>query len=347
MAYGDADWTSEPRPRPRDGSSFWYLAPMLMLHDADISSEPLVGKQVAVIGFGSQGRAQALCLRDSGVDVHVGVRYGPSRERAEADGLPVAEIAEAAAKADLIALLVPERAHREVFAAVGPSLRPGATLVFAHGFSLLYDVVQPPSEVDVVLVAPMGAGPTMRELYEQGSGVAGLVAVHRDATGSARAAALAYAKALGCGRVGVMESSVREETETDLFGEQAVLCGGLTALMLAGFETLVEAGYPEEIAYFECIHQVKLLADLVHEHGIAGMRERISDTALYGDLTRGPRVVGEASRAAMRELLREIRSGAFAREWLAEQESGLPNLQKLRDQAAQHPAEGVSRKLRR
>ncbi|MEP0765810.1 MAG: ketol-acid reductoisomerase [Fimbriimonadia bacterium] len=320
---------------------------MLMLHDADISSGPLVGKRVAVIGYGSQGRAQALCLRDSGVDVRIGVRRGPSWERAESDGLPVAEIADAAGEAHVVALLVPDSAHREVFSVVRPSLGLGKALVFAHGFSLLYGVVQPPSDADVVLVAPMGAGPTMRALYEQGAGVAGLVAVHQDATGSARQLALAYAKMLGCGRVGVMESTVREEAETDLFGEQAVLCGGLTALMLAGFDTLVEAGYPEEIAYFECIHQVKLLADLVHEHGIAGMRERISDTALYGDLTRGPRVVGDASRAAMRELLDEIRSGAFAREWLAEQESGQTNLQRLRDQAAQHPAEKVSRRLRR
>jgi ketol-acid reductoisomerase len=318
-----------------------------LLYDADVDRSPLTERTVAVLGYGSQGRAQALCLRDSGVEVVVGLREGPSRSRAEADGWAPLPIAEAARRASVVALLVPDSAQKAVFEeSVKTNLGAGDALIFAHGFNLLYGQVSAPPETDMVLVAPMGAGPAMRTLYEEGGGVSALVAVHQDATDGARGLGLAYAAALGCGRTGIMEGTVREEVETDLFGEQAVLCGGLTALAKAAFDALVEAGYSEELAYFECVHQIKLLADLIHERGIAGMREQISDTALYGDLTRGPRVIGEEARQAMREILAEIRDGRFAREWLAEQAAGCPTVH--REIAAQTdlPIERVSARIR-
>lgn len=319
---------------------------MKMLYDNNLSQTPLQNRTVAVIGYGSQGRAQALCLRDSGVSATVGVRPGQSESVARADGFASQTISEAVAESDVVALLVPDSAQPALFKVeISPNLRKGAALVFAHGFNLLYHRISMPPEADCVLVAPMGAGPSMRALYQEGSGVSGYVSIFQDVTGNAREIALAYAKALGCGRIGVMEGPLRDEVETDLFGEQAVLCGGLTALAQAGFDTLIEAGYPEELAYFECVHQIKLLADLIHAKGIAGMRANISDTALFGDLTRGPRVIGDPTRAEMRKILDEIRSAQFAQDWIAEQDTGSP---KLKDyEALTQSIDNVGKRLRR
>lgn len=317
-----------------------------LLYDDQLDIYALHGRPVAIIGYGSQGRAQALCLRDRGAQVFIGVRPGASYHRAEEDDWAPLPIAQATREASVVALLVPDSAQKGLFEIeIAPNLQPGAALILAHGFNLLYEQVVAPAGHDVILVAPMGAGPGMRALFEQGRGVPGLVAIHRDSSGTARELALAYAMALGCGRAGVIESTVREEVETDLFGEQAVLCGGLAALAMAGFDTLVEAGYPEELAYFECVHQIKLLADLIHDHGIRGMRERISDTALFGDLTRGPRVIGEPTRGAMKQVLEEIRDGRFAAEWLAEQERGRPKLSEAANASARIDA--VADRLRR
>jgi ketol-acid reductoisomerase len=317
-----------------------------LLYDADIDPTPLAERAIAVIGYGSQGSAQALCLRDMGHTVLLGLRHGQSWDLAVADGWTPVSITEAVHEASVIALLTPDSSHESLFRDIQSGLANGDAVVFAHGFSLLYEQVKPPSGVDVVVVAPMGAGPSMRELFVAGSGVSGFVAVHQDATGQAQDLGQAYAKALGCGRAGVMVGTVREEVETDLFGEQAVLCGGLAALAEAGYDTLVAAGYSEELAYFECVHQLKLLADLIHQFGIAGMRERISDTALFGDLTRGKRVIGAASRHAMQEILEEIQSGAFANEWLAEQMAGLPASIRAIAIQAELPMEAVGRRLR-
>ncbi|MGE5590683.1 MAG: ketol-acid reductoisomerase [Bacillota bacterium] len=316
-------------------------------YDAGADLSLLAGRRVAVIGYGSQGRAQSRNLRDSGVNVVVGLRPGsPSRRQAEADGLRVVSL-ESAAAADVIMLLLPDEQHGPVFREyVLPHLRPGKSVAVSHGFSVHYGQVAPPPEVDVWMVAPKSPGHMVRRLYEEGQGVPGLVAVHQDATGQAEQTALAYARGIGCTRAGVLHTSFREETETDLFGEQAVLCGGMTSLVKAGFETLVEAGYAPEMAYFECLHELKLIVDLMYEGGMAHMRDAISDTAEFGDMTRGPRVVADSARQAMRRILEEIQSGAFAREWLLENQVGRPAFKALARREAEHPIEAVGRELR-
>ena len=295
---------------------------------------------VAVLGFGNQGEAQALNLRDSGIEVVVGARPGhPAAARARAHGFRVLGLAEAARAAPTVGVLLPDEVVPAVWPELGAAFPASGTLVFAHGFNLMYGDLSLPPASDIVLVSPTGPGHVVRALYEQGQGLPAYLAVHRDATGRAWNTAEAYAYAIGCGRARLWRTTVREETEVDLFGEQAVLCGGMNALVTAAFELLVERGYAPEIAYLECVHQLKYLADLLHERGIAGLRRGISGTALFGDLTRGSRVVGEASRAEMARLLEEIRSGAFAREWAAEVAAGRPRLDALVEQAARHPVE--------
>jgi ketol-acid reductoisomerase len=295
-------------------------------YDKDGDLALLRGKKVAIIGYGSQGRAQALNLKDSGVSVAVGLRReGSSWKRAKADGLDVAPVREAAAAAGVIAILVPDHVHAQVYESeIRAELGAGKALLLAHGFTIVYGQIVPPADVDVIMVAPKGPGALVRRLYQDGSGVPGLVAVHRDATGRAKPLALAYAKGIGCTRAGVIETDFREETETDLFGEQAVLCGGVTHLIKAGFDTLVEAGYQPEIAYFECLNELKLIVDLIYEGGIQHMRRSVSDTARYGDITRGPVLVDEHVRETMRRLLREVRDGTFAREWILENQANRP-----------------------
>lgn len=295
-------------------------------YDKDGDLALLRGKKVAIIGYGSQGRAQALNLKDSGVSVAVGLRReGSSWKRAKADGLDVAPVREAAAAAGVIAILAPDHVHAQVYESeIRAELGAGKALLLAHGFTIVYGQIVPPADVDVIMVAPKGPGALVRRLYQDGSGVPGLVAVHQDATGRAKPLALAYAKGIGCTRAGVIETDFREETETDLFGEQAVLCGGVTHLIKAGFDTLVEAGYQPEIAYFECLNELKLIVDLIYEGGIQHMRRSVSDTARYGDITRGPVLVDEHVRETMRRLLREVRDGTFAREWILENQANRP-----------------------
>lgn len=316
-------------------------------YDADLDPSALDGRTVAVVGYGNQGRAHALNLRDGGLDVRVGARAGGGAERrAREDGFTPTTIPDAVQASDVVALLLPDEVMGEVYSAsVEAHLREGATLSFAHGFALRYGLVSPPETLDVILVAPVGPGRLLRRAFTEGGGIPVVVAVHRDASGGAKESALAYAARLGGGRAGVFETTVEQEVETDLFGEQAVIVGGVCALMEAGFDTLVEAGYAPELAYTECIHQMKLLVDMIHERGMTGMREGISKTALYGDLTRGRRVVGDASRAEMKKVLDEIRSGAFAREWLDEVEAGQPKLQSLLEERGRHPSEQVRRRL--
>lgn len=314
--------------------------------DADLSL--LDGRTVAVIGFGSQGHAHSLNLKESGVDVVVGLRPGSaSAERAMEGGLEVASPAEAASRGDLVMLLVPDEKHREVWEAeVRDGIAPGNLLLFGHGFSIHFGEVEAPEGTDVALVAPKGPGHLVRRQYVEGSGVPGLVAIHQDSTGQALQLALAYARGIGCTRGGVIETSFREETETDLFGEQAVLCGGVSELVRAGYETLVEAGYDPRLAYFECLHELKLIVDLMYEKGIAGMRYSISNTAEYGDLTRGKRIITDDTRAEMRKILAEIQSGEFANEWIAEYKAGLPNFTATAEAQANHPIEVTGKKLR-
>ncbi len=314
--------------------------------DADLSL--LEGRKVAVIGFGSQGHAHALNLKDSGVDVVVGLRENsPSREKALEAGLEVAGVAEAAEAGDIVMILVPDQDHRRIYLeSIRPGLREGNALFFAHGFNIHYHQVVPPRDVDVVMVAPKGPGHMVRRMYEQGSGVPSLVAVHQDYTGRALDIGLAYAKGLGATRAGVIRTTFEEETETDLFGEQCVLCGGVSELIRAGFDTLVEAGYQPEIAYFECLHELKLIVDLIYEGGISYMRYSISDTAEYGDLTRGRRIITEETRAEMRRILEEIVSGEFAREWILENQAGRPVYHALRRRDAGHLIERVGGELR-
>jgi ketol-acid reductoisomerase len=314
--------------------------------DADLSL--VAGRKVAVIGYGSQGHAHALSLRDSGVDVRVGLPAGSkSREKAAEQGLPVLDPAAASAEADLVMVLAPDTAQRRIYAeSVAPALAAGKALFFGHGFNIRYGLIEPPAEVDVAMVAPKGPGHLVRRQFVDGKGVPVLVAVEQDASGSAFELALSYAKAIGGTRAGAIRTSFTEETETDLFGEQAVLCGGATALVQAGFEVLTEAGYAPEVAYFECLHELKLIVDLMYEGGIARMRYSISDTAEYGDLTRGPRVVDGRVKDEMRRILAEIRSGEFAREWVAEDDSGRPVFAKLREAGAAHPIEETGRTLR-
>jgi ketol-acid reductoisomerase len=314
--------------------------------DADLSL--VAGRTVAVIGYGSQGHAHALSLRDSGVDVRVGLPEGSaSRARAAEEGLPVVTPATAAAEADLVMMLAPDTAQRHIYTeAIAPSLSAGKALFFGHGFNIRYGLIDPPADVDVAMVAPKGPGDLVRRQFVDGKGVPVLVAVERDASGTAFDLALSYAKAIGGTRAGAIRTTFTEETETDLFGEQAVLCGGATGLVQAGFEVLTEAGYAPEVAYFECLHELKLIVDLMYEGGIERMRYSISDTAEYGDLTRGPRVIDERVRDTMRQILAEIRSGDFAREWVAEDDAGRPTFVKLRQEAARHPIEDTGRTLR-
>jgi ketol-acid reductoisomerase len=308
----------------------------------------LTGKTVAIIGYGSQGHAHALNLKDSGVNVIVGLYPGSkSTAKAEAAGLTVKNVADAAKAADFIMILLPDEVQKTIYKnEIEPNLEAGNVLAFAHGFNIHFAQVVPPVDVDVVMVAPKGPGHLVRRTYEQGQGVPALFAVYQDATGKARDRAMAYAKGVGGTRAGILETTFREETETDLFGEQAVLCGGLSALIKAGFETLVEAGYQPELAYFECLHEVKLIVDLVVEGGLATMRDSISNTAEYGDYTRGPRVVTAETKAEMKKILSEIQSGQFAREFVLENQAGKPGFTAMRRQEAEHPIEEVGKDLR-
>ena len=317
-------------------------------YDADASLDPILGRRVAVLGYGSQGHAHALSLKDSGADVRVGLPpASKSRSAAEDAGLRVLAPEEACAEADLVMVLAPDTAQRALYAsAIAPSLADGHALFFAHGFNIRFGLITPPPGVDVAMVAPKGPGHLVRRQYVEGRGVPCLVAVEQDASGSALPLALSYAKAIGGTRAGALRTTFTEETETDLFGEQAVLCGGASALVQAGFETLVEAGYQPEVAYFECLHELKLIVDLMYEGGLAKMRWSISDTAEYGDYTRGPRIVTAETKAEMRRILDEIRSGQFAKEWVAEDDAGRPVYTNLAEEGATHPIEEVGARLR-
>ena len=319
-----------------------------MYYDTDTNLDLLAGKTIAIIGYGSQGHAHTLNLKDSGIDVIVGLYPGSgSVRKAQNKGLKVLSVAEAAKAADWIMLLLPDEVQKTVYInEIEPNLTEGKVLSFAHGFNIHFGQVVPPPNVDVVMVAPKGPGHLVRRTYEQGEGVPCLFAVYQDATGQARDHAMAYAKGIGGTRAGILETTFREETETDLFGEQVVLCGGLSALIKGGFETLVAAGYQPELAYFECLHEVKLIVDLIVEGGLANMRNSISNTAEYGDLTRGPRIVTDQTRAEMKKILSEIQSGQFAREFVLENQSGKPGFTAMRRQEAEHLIEEVGRNLR-
>ncbi|CAM05330.1 ketol-acid reductoisomerase [Saccharopolyspora erythraea NRRL 2338] len=319
-----------------------------IFYDADADLGIIQGRKVAVIGYGSQGHAHALSLRDSGADVRIGLPEGSkSRAKAEEEGLRVLTPAEASAEADLIMILAPDTKQRQIYADdIAPNLKSGDALFFGHGFNIRYGLIKPPSDVDVAMVAPKGPGHLVRRQFVDGKGVPCLIAVEQDASGNAQALALSYAAGIGGARAGVIKTTFTEETETDLFGEQAVLCGGASALVQTGFEVLVEAGYQPEIAYFEVLHELKLIVDLMWEGGIAGQRYSISDTAEYGDLTRGPRVIDAHVKESMRKILAEVQDGTFAKEWVAEDEAGRPNFNKLQDQGNAHQIEEVGKKLR-
>ncbi|HEU0086575.1 MAG TPA: ketol-acid reductoisomerase [Pseudonocardiaceae bacterium] len=319
-----------------------------IFYDDDADLSVIAGRQVAVIGYGSQGHAHALSLRDSGVEVRVGLPEGSkSRPRAADQGLRVVTPAQAAAEADVIMILAPDTRQRTIYAEdIAPHLNSGDALLFGHGFNIRYRLITPPADVDVAMIAPKGPGHLVRRQFVDGKGVPCLIAVEQDHTGGAHGLALSYARAIGGTRAGVIKTTFTEETETDLFGEQTVLCGGTTALVQAGFEVLTEAGYAPEVAYFECLHELKLIVDLMYEGGIARMRYSISDTAEYGDLTRGPRVITPAVKDEMRRILAEIQDGSFAREWVTEDDNGRPNFTKLRAEGERHPIEQVGAKLR-
>jgi len=319
-----------------------------LFYESDGDFSVLAGRKIAIIGYGSQGHAHALSLKDSGANVTIGVRPGSDGwRRAESHGWTPQSPADAVVGADVIGLFVPDHIQKAVWDdVVAPALRPGTTVLFAHGFCIHFGQIVPPADVNVIMVAPKGPGHLVRRLFNEGAGVPALIAVYQDATGDARAIALAWAIGIGSARAGLIETTFREETETDLFGEQAVLCGGTTELIKAGFETLVEAGYAPEVAYFECLHEVKLIVDLLYEGGMDWMRYSISDTAEYGDLTRGPRVISDASRAAMKEILFEIQSGQFAREFVMENQTGRSTMKMLRERAARHQIETVGAELR-
>ena len=321
---------------------------MKVYYDSDIDPKKISGKKVAIVGYGSQGHAHAQNLRDSGVEVSVGLREGgESWKKAEEAGFDVRTVSDAAKSADVVVMLAPDTSQPAIYSGhVEGGLEAGNALVFSHGFNIHYGQIVVSPDVDVFMVAPKAPGHTVRGQYLEGAGVPGLVAVHQDATGEAKDLALGYARAIGCSRAGVIETTFRDETETDLFGEQSVLCGGLSALITAGFETLVEAGYPPEMAYFECCHEVKLIVDLIYEGGIANMRYSVSDTAKYGDVTRGPRVVNESVKSEMKKILAEIRNGEFAREWIQENEAGRPAYSTLLKEGEEHPIESVGAELR-
>ncbi len=319
-----------------------------MYYDADADMSLLEGRTVAIVGYGSQGHAHALNLKDSGVDVVVGLYEGSkSWETAEGDGLRVALVADASRDSDVIMMVIPDHSMADVYEqSVEPHLLPGKTLMFAHGFNIHYKTIVPPDTVDVSMVAPKAPGHRMREVFVRGSGVPGLLAVHQDASGKAHDVGLAYARGVGCARAGVLDTTFKEETETDLFGEQSVLCGGVTALIKAAFETLVEAGYQPESAYFECMHELKLIVDQLYQGGMAYMRYSVSDTAEYGDYSRGPQVIDEHVKDNMRKVLAAVQDGSFAREWIAENDEGRPRFNRLRQENAEHQIEEVGKELR-
>jgi ketol-acid reductoisomerase len=319
-----------------------------MIYDKDADLSKLDGKTVAVIGYGSQGHAHALSLKDSGVDVVVGLREDSSSvQKAQSDGLRVLPVADAASEGDIVMILLPDEKQADVFESdIRDGIAPGNLLMFAHGFSVHFGQIDPGPEVDVGMVAPKSPGHLVRRQFVDGNGVPGLVAIYRDTSGNARDLVLAYAKGIGCTRAGVIETTFKDETETDLFGEQAVLCGGVSELVRAGYETLVDAGYDPRLAYFECLHELKLIVDLMYEKGITGMRYSVSNTAEYGDLTRGKRVIDDRARAAMREILAEIQSGEFAREWIAENKAGQENFLRMREEEKGHQIEREGRELR-
>ena len=321
---------------------------MNIYYDKDADLSIIKGKQVAIIGYGSQGHAHANNLKDSGVSVCVGLREGSSSEaKAKAAGLEVKSIDDAVAAADVVMILAPDEHQTALYYRhIEPNIKNGAALAFAHGFNIHFQQIEPRADLDVIMIAPKGPGHLVRATYTQGGGVPSLIAVYQNASGQAREIALSYASANGGGRAGIIETNFREETETDLFGEQAVLCGGITALIQAGFETLVEAGYAPEMAYFECLHETKLIVDLIYEGGIANMRYSISNTAEYGDLTRGPRVINDKSKRAMKQILHEIQSGQFAKEFILENQSGVASMKAMRRLSAEHPIEQVGGKLR-
>ena len=320
---------------------------MQMYSEADVDTSCLADQQVTILGYGSQGRAHALNLKDSGFNVVVGLRAGgASWPKAEADGLTVLQPVEAVKGAAIVAFLTPDLVQKKLYESVVDDIAEGATLLFAHGFAIHFAQVRPRADLDVVLIAPKGPGGLVRRQYEEGHGVPCLVAVHQDATGNALMLALAYASGIGGARAGVIETTFAEETETDLFGEQAVLCGGATELIVAGFETLVEAGYQPEVAYYEVMHELKLIVDLLHEGGLRKMHKFISDTAAYGDMVSGPRVVDENSREKMRAVLQDIQDGTFARNWIAENEAGMPEFKRMMNADLEHPIETVGKDLR-
>ena len=320
---------------------------MKVHYDKDADLDKIRGKKVAIIGYGSQGHAHANNLKDSGIDVVVGLRHGSSsNNKAEQAGLNVAEVNDAVAQADIVMMLCPDELMGEIYQDIESDFKPGASLAFAHGFNIHFGYIKPKADLNVIMIAPKGPGHLVRSTYERAAGVPCLVAIHQDATGDALDISVAYASAIGGGRAGIIETTFKEETETDLFGEQAVLCGGATALVQAGFETLVEAGYAPEMAYFECMHELKLIVDLMYEGGIADMRYSISNTAEFGDLTRGPRIVNEQTKAEMKKILSEIQSGEFAREWMDENASGGKRFPELRRKGQEHQIEQVGAKLR-
>ena len=319
-----------------------------MFYDKDADIELIRARKVAVIGYGSQGHAHALNLQDSGADVVVGLQAGSkSAEKARTAGLKVMSVADASKWADVIMVLIPDQHQARVYKSdIAPQLTAGKMLMFAHGFAIRFNWIVPPANVDVTMVAPKAPGHRVREVFKEGAGTPGLLAVHQDVSGKGKSTALSYARAIGCTRAGVIETTFAEETETDLFGEQAVLCGGTSALVKAGFETLIEAGYQPEIAYFECLHELKLIVDLMYRGGLQYMRYSISDTAEYGDYTAGPKIVTAETKKVMKQILADIQSGTFAKNWIAEAESGYPNFKQMRKQDANHPIEIVGAKLR-
>ncbi len=321
---------------------------MKVFYDKDADLSLIRGKKVTIIGYGSQGHAHANNLKDSGVKVTVGLRKsGASWDKAKKAGIPVKEVGDAVKGADLVMILLPDEHHADVYRnEIEPNIRKGATLAFAHGFNIHFQQIEPRKDLDVVMIAPKGPGHLVRSTYVQGGGVPSLIAVYQDASNRARDLALSYAAAIGAARAGVIETTFREECETDLFGEQVVLCGGLTALIQNGYETLVEAGYAPEMAYFECLHEVKLIVDLIYEGGLANMRYSVSNTAEYGDFTRGPRIVDERTRAEMRRILKEIQTGQFAKEFILENRAGTPTLKAMRRMASEHDIEKVGARLR-